>query len=200
MAQNWNSNLSFSQLHILLLCVCVCVDKLFYYVIQKSKSWNVGCVVKWYGIINKATFKMIKLDIFQKPYVNALRALRKVRPLPSHEHYYMSNATIINYFTIFLQIVVMANYWFSFGPTTNITISISNNHFWWAFCDFSLNCLLLHQAQVFYIKELGPVQLQLTLVQPTHKLCPVFRNFSHMPMAGEVATKELWQISAIKQW
>ena len=97
---------------------------------------------------------MIKLDIFQKPYVNALRALRKVRPLPSHEHYYMSNATIINYFTIFLQIVVMANYyWFSFGPTTNITISISNNHFWWAFCDFGLNCLLLHQAQVFQIKS-----------------------------------------------
>ena len=141
---------------------------------------------------------MIKLDIFQKPDVNALRTLRKVQPLPSHEHYYMSNATITNYFTILLQIVVMANYYqFSFGPTTNITISISNNHFWWAFCDFGLDCLLLHQAQVFWIRELGLVQLQLTLVQPMYKLCPVFRNFSHMPMAGEVATEELWQINAI---
>ena len=64
MAQNWNSNLSFSQLHILLLCVCVCVDKLFYYVVYETKSWNVRCIVKWCDIINKATFKMTKWDIF----------------------------------------------------------------------------------------------------------------------------------------
>ena len=41
----------------------------------------------------------------------------------------MSNATIINYFTIFLQNVDMSNfYWFSFGPTTNITFLFTNNH------------------------------------------------------------------------
>ena len=71
---------------------------------------------------------------------------------------------------------------------------------WWVFCHFGLDCHLLHWAQVFWIRELGLVQLQLTLVWLAHKLCPVCRNFSHMAMAGEVATEELWQINAIKQW
>ena len=70
---------------------------------------------------------------------------------------------------------------------------------WWTFCDFWLDCLLLHWARVFWIGELGLVQLQLTLVQLAHKLCPVCQNFSHMPMAGEIGTKELWWINVIKQ-
>ena len=51
---------------------------------------------------------------------------------------------------------------------------------------------------MFWIRELVPVQLQLTLVRLAHKLCPVYQNFSHMPMAGEVATIELWRINVIK--
>ena len=70
---------------------------------------------------------------------------------------------------------------------------------WWVFCDFGLDCLLLHWAQVFWIRELGSVQLQLTLVRLAHKLYPVCRNFSHMPMAGEVATKKLWRVNVIKK-
>ena len=44
------------------------------------------------------------------------------------------------------------------------------------------------EAQVFWIRELGSVQLQLTLVRLVHKLCHVCRNFDHMPMAGETIT------------
>lgn len=34
----------------------------------------------------------------------------------------------INYFTRFLQTVIIVNYyWFSLGPTTNITILLANN-------------------------------------------------------------------------
>ena len=47
------------------------------------------------------------------------------------------------------------------------------------------------EAQVFWIRELGLVQLQNTLVRLVHKLCPVCRNFGHMPMAGETITDEL---------
>ena len=40
-----------------------------------------------------------------------------------------SNATTTNYFTIFLQTVVMTNfYWFSLRPTNNITFLFANNH------------------------------------------------------------------------
>ena len=49
------------------------------------------------------------------------------------------------------------------------------------------------EAQVFWIRELGLGQLQLTLVRLVPKLSPVCRNFGHMPMAGETVTKELWQ-------
>ena len=68
---------------------------------------------------------------------------------------------------------------------------------WWAFRDFGLNCLLLHWAQVFWIRELRLVQLQLTFVWLMHKLWPVWQNFGHMPMANEAATKELWQVDKI---
>ena len=70
---------------------------------------------------------------------------------------------------------------------------------WWAFCDFGLDCLLLYWARVFWIGELGPIQLQPTLVRLVHKLCSICRNFSHMPIAGKIATKELWRINVIKQ-
>ena len=48
------------------------------------------------------------------------------------------------------------------------------------------------EAQVFWVGELGSVQLQLTLVQLVHKLCPFFCwNFDHMPMAGVAITTKL---------
>ena len=47
------------------------------------------------------------------------------------------------------------------------------------------------ETHVIWIRELGPVQLQLTLVRPVHKLCTVCRNFSHKPMAGKTVTEEL---------
>ena len=53
------------------------------------------------------------------------------------------------------------------------------------------------EAQVFWIRELGLVQLQLTLVQLVHKLCPVCLNFGHMPMVGETVTKKLWQTHTV---
>ena len=41
----------------------------------------------------------------------------------------VSHATIINYFTIFLQNVNVANFkWFLLKPTTNITSIFINNH------------------------------------------------------------------------
>ena len=41
----------------------------------------------------------------------------------------MSNVTVTNYFTIFLQTIDMANFlWFSSKPTINITFSFTNNH------------------------------------------------------------------------
>ena len=43
--------------------------------------------------------------------------------------YKLGNVTSINYFTTFLQTVVVTNsYWFSFVSTTNITFSLTNNH------------------------------------------------------------------------
>ena len=53
------------------------------------------------------------------------------------------------------------------------------------------------EAQVFQIRELGPVQLQLTLVRLVHKLCLVCQNFGHMSMVGEAVTKKLWQTHTI---
>ena len=69
------------------------------------------------------------------------------------------------------------------------------------FCDFGLgwaaSCYI--EAQVFWVGESRPVQLQLTLDRLVHKLCPFFvENFGHMPMAGEAIAKELWQTNAIK--
>ena len=43
--------------------------------------------------------------------------------------YKLGNVTSKNYFTTFLQTVVVTNsYWFSFVSTTNITFSLTNNH------------------------------------------------------------------------
>ena len=43
--------------------------------------------------------------------------------------YKLGNVISINYFTTFLQTVVVTNsYWFSFVSTTNITFSLTNNH------------------------------------------------------------------------
>ena len=43
--------------------------------------------------------------------------------------YQMSNVIGTNYFTTFLQIVIVANfYWFSFGSATDIIFSITNNY------------------------------------------------------------------------
>ena len=58
------------------------------------------------------------------------------------------------------------------------------------FCDVGLGCLLLYWVQVFWIRELGPVQLYLTLVWLVHKLCPICQSFGHMPMASGAACKE----------
>ena len=42
--------------------------------------------------------------------------------------YQMSTTTNANYFTIFLQIIDIVNfYWFSFGPITNITFSFKDD-------------------------------------------------------------------------
>ena len=41
----------------------------------------------------------------------------------------MSNATIINYFTTFLQIIIVAtSYQFLSNPTINIIFSLTNNY------------------------------------------------------------------------
>ena len=41
----------------------------------------------------------------------------------------MSNVTVTNYFTIFLQTIDMANFlWFSSKPTINSTFSFTNNY------------------------------------------------------------------------
>ena len=42
---------------------------------------------------------------------------------------FMSNLTVINYFTTFLQTIDMTNsYWFSFQLIVNIIFSLTNNH------------------------------------------------------------------------
>ena len=42
-----------------------------------------------------------------------------------------------------------------------------------SFCNVGLGCFLLYWSQVFWVRELRPVQLQLTLVWLVHKLCLV---------------------------
>ena len=51
-----------------------------------------------------------------------------------------------------------------------------------SFCNVGLGCLLLYWTQVFWVRELRPVQLQLTLVWLVHKLCLVCqepRSYAH---------------------
>ena len=49
-----------------------CVDILFQCVVQENKSWNVESVVKWYIIIDKVNFEMVKQNILKKLDANAL--------------------------------------------------------------------------------------------------------------------------------
>ena len=39
---------------------------------KKGEFWDVGCIVKWYGIIDKVAFGMVKYDGIQFSDVNAL--------------------------------------------------------------------------------------------------------------------------------
>ena len=39
---------------------------------DKIETGDNGYIVKWYGIIDKVVFMMVKLDIFKKPVANAL--------------------------------------------------------------------------------------------------------------------------------
>ena len=39
---------------------------------MEIKSWDVRCIVKWYGIIDKETFEVVKCYTFQIPDANAL--------------------------------------------------------------------------------------------------------------------------------
>ena len=39
---------------------------------DKIETGDNGYIVKWYGIIDKVAFIMVKLDIFKKPDANAL--------------------------------------------------------------------------------------------------------------------------------
>ena len=58
---------------------------------------------------------------------------------------------------------------------------------WWAFfCDIGLRCLMLCWAYDFWIRELGPVQLQPTLVRPVHKLCLVCQTLVTCPWQVEM--------------
>ena len=50
------------------------------------------------------------------------------------------------------------------------------------FCNVRLGCLLLYWAQVFWVKKLRLVQLQLTLIRLVHKLCLIcqeLRSHAH---------------------
>ena len=40
---------------------------------DKIETGDNGYIVKWYGIIDKVAFMMVKLDIFKKPDANALK-------------------------------------------------------------------------------------------------------------------------------
>ena len=37
---------------------------LFYWVVCKNKNWNVGCIVRWVGKIDKVMFKDVKYVFF----------------------------------------------------------------------------------------------------------------------------------------
>ena len=69
---------------------------------------------------------------------------------------------------------------FVFKPQDIFHMNLS---LWWAFfCNVGLGCLLLYWAQVFWVRELRPVQLQLTLVWLVHKLWLVsqeLRSYAH---------------------
>ena len=41
-----------------------------------NKSWDVSCVIKWYGIIDKITIKMVKWKFLKKLDANALMELK----------------------------------------------------------------------------------------------------------------------------
>ena len=45
---------------IILGYIFYCIDILFLCDVYKYKSWDVGYVVKWYGITDKITLEMIK--------------------------------------------------------------------------------------------------------------------------------------------
>ena len=62
------------------------------------------------------------------------------------------------------------------------------------FCNVGLGCLLLYWAQVFWIRELRPVQLQLILVRFVRKLCLVCQEHAH---AIRATSDELWQVDMI---
>ena len=68
-------------------------------------------------------------------------------------------------------------YDFRYHNNNNNNTKISKNDFtrlWWAFfviLDWTVSCCT--ETQVFWTRELGTVQLQLTLVWLVHKLCPV---------------------------
>ena len=53
------------------------VDILFWYIGWENKSWDVGCVIKWYGIIDKVVFKIVKYNFLEKPDLNALRLMHE---------------------------------------------------------------------------------------------------------------------------
>ena len=54
---------------LLFLLGNICYFNQFY---DKIKTGDNGYIVKWYGIIDKVAFIMVKLDIFKKPDANAL--------------------------------------------------------------------------------------------------------------------------------